>query len=62
VLVNQLVLLELHQLTSPETAEDFLDDLLKSSDRLGSTFQGTAQYLEFIGRSWVGIIKSSGVL
>ncbi|KAK7690472.1 hypothetical protein QCA50_005570 [Cerrena zonata] len=53
---------ELHQLTSPETAYDFLDDLLKSSDKIESTLKETSMFTDFIAKSWVGIFKSRGIV
>jgi len=52
---------ELHQMTSPKTAYDFLDTLLQSSSKLESTLNETEIFAKYIGRSWAGIIRSSGI-
>ncbi|EJD06888.1 uncharacterized protein FOMMEDRAFT_152213 [Fomitiporia mediterranea MF3/22] len=49
---------ELHQLSSPSTAAEFLDDLLKSSREAEFALQSTAQFAQFVGRSWAGIYRS----
>ena len=46
--------LELHQLTSPRSAPDFLESLLTTADE-------TELFSRYIMKSWAGIIKSSGV-
>ncbi|KDQ19365.1 hypothetical protein BOTBODRAFT_437342 [Botryobasidium botryosum FD-172 SS1] len=53
---------ELHQFASPETAIDFLDRALHASSQVASLFENTAVYSDSIYRSWVGILKSRGVL
>lgn len=53
---------ELHQLTSPKTAESFLDYLLENSGTAEKAVQETVLYGEFIFKSWRGILKSSGIL
>ncbi len=52
---------ELHQLTSPTTAAGFLDNLLQDATGLEAALSDTAQFSQFIGRSWVGIIRSLGL-
>ncbi|TFK49628.1 hypothetical protein OE88DRAFT_1662174 [Heliocybe sulcata] len=52
---------ELHQLTSPHTAPAFLDHLLDVSSATKSTVDDAATYANYIGRSWAGIIRSSGI-
>ncbi|KAL4064358.1 hypothetical protein V8B97DRAFT_344112 [Scleroderma yunnanense] len=53
---------ELHQFTSPKTAESFLDYLLENSDTAERAVKETALYGEYIFKSWRGILKSSGIL
>ncbi|KAG6333094.1 hypothetical protein ID866_5996 [Astraeus odoratus] len=53
---------ELHQFTSPTTAESFLDYLLENSDAAEKAVQETALYGEYIFKSWKGILKSSGII
>lgn len=53
---------ELHQLTSPKTAEPFLDYLLENSSTAEKAVQETALYGEYIFKSWRGMLKSSGIL
>lgn len=53
---------ELHQLTSPKTAESFLDYLLENSNSAENMVQETVLYGNYIFRSWKGILKSSGIL
>jgi len=52
---------ELHQISSPTTASGFLDSLLQDTKRLENFASDTAQFSQFIGRSWVGIIRSLGL-
>ncbi|TRM64312.1 hypothetical protein BD626DRAFT_491425 [Schizophyllum amplum] len=52
---------ELHQLSSPETAHSFLDSLLVTSSKARSALGDVATYGDYVARSWVGLIKSSGV-
>jgi len=52
---------ELHQLTSPTTAAGFLDTLLQDATGLEAALSDAAQFSQFIGRSWVGIIRSLGL-
>jgi ubiquinone biosynthesis protein COQ9 len=54
--------IELHQMTSPNTAPAFLDSLLQSSSGLSSAVDEVGLYSEYILKSWKGILKSSGVL
>ncbi|KAI0783987.1 hypothetical protein BC629DRAFT_1594106 [Irpex lacteus] len=53
---------ELHQLNSPGTASDFLADLIHTSSRLENMVDDVGQFSSYVGRSWIGIIKSRGVL
>ncbi|KAI0091015.1 hypothetical protein BDY19DRAFT_886259 [Irpex rosettiformis] len=53
---------ELHQMNSPDTAYEFLADLLQSSSKLGNAIGDVGQFASYVGRSWAGIIKSRGVL
>ncbi|KAI5122930.1 hypothetical protein M0805_007608 [Coniferiporia weirii] len=52
---------ELHQIGSPSTADEFLDSLLNSTQRLESTFSDTAQFSQYVGRSCMGIYRSLGL-
>ncbi|OBZ72075.1 Ubiquinone biosynthesis protein coq9, mitochondrial [Grifola frondosa] len=52
---------ELHQLTSPHTAYQFLEGLLDMSSRIESSFGEAEIFAKYIVRSWVGIVKSRGV-
>ncbi|KAF5382167.1 hypothetical protein D9615_004462 [Tricholomella constricta] len=52
---------ELHQLTSPETAYEFLDSLFDGSSSLKSSFDEVNLFSSYISKSWAGIVKSSGV-
>ncbi|KAH7884403.1 hypothetical protein F5I97DRAFT_1929274 [Phlebopus sp. FC_14] len=53
---------ELHQFSSPETAESFLDYLLENSGTAEKAIQEVALFGSYIFKSWKGIAKSSGVL
>ncbi|KZT19045.1 hypothetical protein NEOLEDRAFT_80797 [Neolentinus lepideus HHB14362 ss-1] len=52
---------ELHQLTSPRTAPAFLDTLLNASSAAKSAVDDAETFATYIGRSWAGIIRGSGV-
>ncbi|TFY53277.1 hypothetical protein EVG20_g10191 [Dentipellis fragilis] len=52
---------ELHQLTSPETADAFLDSLLDSAAKVKQAVDETQLFSSYVIKSWAGIIKSSGV-
>ncbi|KAA1476259.1 hypothetical protein DENSPDRAFT_502001 [Dentipellis sp. KUC8613] len=52
---------ELHQLTSPETADAFLDSLLDSAAKVKQAVDETELFSSYVLKSWAGIIKSSGV-
>ncbi|KLO09743.1 hypothetical protein SCHPADRAFT_833572 [Schizopora paradoxa] len=52
---------ELHQLSSPSTAGGFLDSLLHDLKGVEDALSNTAQFSQFIGRSWIGIIRSLGL-
>ncbi|TFK23641.1 hypothetical protein FA15DRAFT_681116 [Coprinopsis marcescibilis] len=51
---------ELHQLTSPNTAYQFLDNLLQRSSSMSKAVDEVSLYSSYVFRSWKGIIKSSG--
>jgi ubiquinone biosynthesis protein COQ9 len=53
--------LELHQMTSPKTAYDFLDSLLDTSSMVKTSADEVTLYGEYFVKSWMGIIKSSGI-
>ncbi|RDX57108.1 hypothetical protein OH76DRAFT_1451187 [Lentinus brumalis] len=53
---------ELHQLTSPKTAYNFLDDVLNLTQKVDSSVGEVELFGNYIWRSWAGIIRSSGVL
>ncbi|KAI0342706.1 hypothetical protein BDW22DRAFT_1413409 [Trametopsis cervina] len=53
---------ELHQIASPETAYDFLSDLLEGSSRIKGAVDNVGQFASYVGKSWIGIIKSRGIL
>lgn len=54
--------LELHQLHSPTTMHEFLDQLLGESRALGTALDETSIYAKYIVDAWRGIIKSRGIL
>lgn len=56
------MLLELHQLTSPSTAYQFLDSLLDASSTLGTAIEETSMFAQYVLKGWAGIIKSRGIL
>ncbi|KAG6910872.1 hypothetical protein DXG01_007189 [Tephrocybe rancida] len=53
---------ELHQMTSPKTAYDFLDSLLTGSSNLKSSLNEVSIFSSYFVKSCVGIVKSSGIL
>ncbi|KAI0033542.1 hypothetical protein K488DRAFT_77831 [Vararia minispora EC-137] len=53
---------ELHQMSSPETALQFLGSLLRSTTTLESAVAETSLFAEYVAKSWKGIIKSSGMV
>ncbi|KAI0789853.1 hypothetical protein C8Q75DRAFT_806515 [Abortiporus biennis] len=53
---------ELHQLTSPETAYSFLEDLLQKSETLGRSFDEVQLFASYVGNSWAGILRSRGII
>ena len=53
---------ELHQLTSPNTAYKFLDDVLNLTQKVDSSVSEVELFGKYVWRSWAGIIRSSGVL
>ncbi|KAL5526492.1 hypothetical protein ACEPAF_8216 [Sanghuangporus sanghuang] len=52
---------ELHQLSSPSTADGFLDDLLETSQNVESVVSDTAEFGKYVTRSWAGIYRSLGL-
>lgn len=52
---------ELHQLTSPHTAHQFLDSLLEGSSALNSSLDEAELFATYIANGWAGIIKSKGM-
>ncbi|OCH85721.1 hypothetical protein OBBRIDRAFT_739439, partial [Obba rivulosa] len=52
---------ELHQLTSPHTAQGFLHSLLDKASEVERVFAETDLFARYIGRSWAGIINSRGI-
>ncbi|KAI0636068.1 hypothetical protein C8Q77DRAFT_1051912, partial [Trametes polyzona] len=53
---------ELHQLTSPNTAYQFLEHALDVTQKVDSSVSEVGLFGQYVWRSWAGIIKSSGVL
>ncbi|KAI0325457.1 hypothetical protein GY45DRAFT_1330267 [Cubamyces sp. BRFM 1775] len=53
---------ELHQLTSPSTAYEFLDHALNTTSKVDASLSEVGQFGQYVWRSWAGIIRSSGVL
>ncbi|KAF8653612.1 hypothetical protein AX16_003856 [Volvariella volvacea WC 439] len=53
---------ELHQLTSPQTAHDFLDSMLDTSTDLKKSFDEVALFSSYMFKSWKGILKSRGMI
>ncbi|PVF95933.1 hypothetical protein CPB86DRAFT_763068 [Serendipita vermifera] len=53
---------ELHQLTSPETATRFLEDLLETNTRVSNSISDLTTFVGYMGRSWIGIARSKGLL
>ena len=53
---------ELHQLYSPTTVNEFLDQLLEGSQAVGTALDETGIYSKYIVDAWKGIIKSRGIL
>jgi len=53
---------ELHQLTSPKTASQFLDKLLEQLKTLESAVSESQLFGSYVFDSWKGIIKSRGIL
>ncbi|KAI1796947.1 hypothetical protein LXA43DRAFT_878788, partial [Ganoderma leucocontextum] len=53
---------ELHQLTSPNTAYQFLDVVLSLTNKVDTSIDEVGLFGKYILRSWGGIIRSSGVL
>jgi ubiquinone biosynthesis protein COQ9 len=51
---------ELHQMTSPSTAPDFLDSLLGASDSLNRTVSEVGLFADYMFKGWKGIFKSGG--
>lgn len=57
-----LVPQELHQLSSPETAYGFLEELLDKSTAVEEAVTESRIFVDYIGKSWTGIIKSQGFM
>jgi ubiquinone biosynthesis protein COQ9 len=55
-------LAELHQMTSPQTAYEFLDTLLANASSVKNAVQDVGEYSNYIFTSWKGIVRSSGIL
>jgi ubiquinone biosynthesis protein COQ9 len=55
-------LIELHQLTSPETAAGFLDGLLQLNSIASGAVSEASLFAGYIGRSWIAIAHSKGIL
>ncbi|KAI0775066.1 hypothetical protein BD413DRAFT_532832 [Trametes elegans] len=53
---------ELHQLTSPNTAYQFLNEALNATQKVDASVSEVGLFGEYVWRSWAGIVKSSGVL
>ena len=53
---------ELHQLTSPNTAYQFLDDMLSLTNKVDTSVSEVELFGKYVLRSWGGIIRSSGIL
>ncbi|KAJ3557948.1 hypothetical protein NM688_g1198 [Phlebia brevispora] len=53
---------ELHQLTSPETAYGFLEDLLNTSSKVKRSLDEVSLFASYIGKSWAGILRSRSIL
>jgi len=53
---------ELHQLNSPESAGGFLESLLDSSMKASSAASEVLTFANYIGRSWLSIAKSKGLV
>jgi len=51
---------ELHQLTSPDTAPDFLRELLKTSLKPAEAMNELALFADFAVRGWGGIFRGRG--
>ncbi|TDL25540.1 hypothetical protein BD410DRAFT_765041 [Rickenella mellea] len=52
---------ELHQLTSPTTAYGFLDNLLTTPQSAEKAIGEVGLFADYIGKSWAGILRSSGI-
>ncbi|KAJ3483805.1 hypothetical protein NLI96_g6054 [Meripilus lineatus] len=53
---------ELHQITSPETAKPFLRDLLEKSSTVEDTLSESRIFVDYVMKSWAGIIRSRGII
>ena len=49
-------------MTSPQTAYHFLDSLLDASSAVKSSLDEAGLFTSYIAKSWIGIIKSKGIL
>ncbi|KZT42130.1 hypothetical protein SISSUDRAFT_107614 [Sistotremastrum suecicum HHB10207 ss-3] len=52
---------ELHQITSPQTSEAFLDELLEKSESVRRVVAESSLFAEYVGKSWGSLIKSRGI-
>ncbi|TBU33418.1 hypothetical protein BD311DRAFT_684781 [Dichomitus squalens] len=52
---------ELHQLTSPKTTYQFLDQVLNLTNKVDTSVSEVEQFGRYILRSWGGIIRSRGI-
>ncbi|KAI0359709.1 hypothetical protein OH77DRAFT_857820 [Trametes cingulata] len=53
---------ELHQLNSPSTAYQFLDQVLNMTQKVDASVSEVGLFGQYVWRSWASIVKSSGVL
>ena len=53
---------ELHQITSPETAKPFLKDLLEKSSTVEDSLSESRIFVDYVMKSWAGIIRSRGII
>ena len=54
-------MIELHQLTSPQTAAAFLETLLDSASHTQNVLSEAEIFTQYVAKSWVAIAKNSGV-
>jgi len=51
---------ELHQLSSPATADEFLTTLLSSSDTMTKSVNEVGLFMDYVGKGMKGILRSGG--